>query len=109
MSTIKPEDVQKADIELSAKYDPERHKMFINAETGEPTGVVNCDRFIDFPVDWPELVAVPVTTLHKIANQNAQAICVHGHFGKGDTEKPYMEFSSRKIIKVKLEDGRVPF
>lgn len=68
VSTIKPEGAQKADIELSAKYDPAKHKMFIDAETGEPTDVVNCDRFKDFPVDWPGLVAIPATTLPKIAN-----------------------------------------
>lgn len=68
ISTIKPEGVEKVGIELSAKYDPAKHKMFIDAETGEPTGVVNCDRFKDFPVDWPGLVAIPVTTLIKIAN-----------------------------------------
>ena len=183
VSTIKPEGVQKVDIELSAKYDQAKHKMFIDAETGEPTGVVNCDRFKDFPVDWPGLVAIPVTTLMKIANQKTRVIdargmdgyskyannvsaiklvdnlvihgqygrnggensflsgancmelvdsldirgtynmgtgfmnameltdgvAIHGFYGKGDTEKPYMEFSGHKIIKVKLEDGRVPF
>lgn len=69
--------MQKVDIELSAKYDPARHRMFIDAETGEPTDVVNCDRFKDFPVDWPGLVAIPVTTLPKIANQKLRVIDVH--------------------------------
>lgn len=180
MSTIKPEGVQKVDIELSAKYDPAKHKMFIDAETGEQTGIVNCDRFKDFPVDWPGLVAIPVTTLIKIANQKVRVIdvngicgyskyannvsaielvdnqvihgqygrnggensflsgancmelvdslaihgvygknnssmqvvdsdAIHGVYGKGDVGNPYAEFSSHKIIKVKLEDGRVPF
>lgn len=81
ISTIKPEGVEKVDIDLSAKYDPARHKMFINVETGKPTGVVNCDRFKDFPVDWPGLVAVPVTTLMKIANQKVHVIDVHGMDG----------------------------
>ena len=136
ISTIKPEGVQKADIELCAKYDPAKHKMFIDAETGEPTGIVNCDRFKDFPVDWSGLVAIPATTLPKIANQKVRVIDVHGQFGlnggensflsdasclelvdhvaihgfygKG-TGNPYAEFSSHKIIKVRLEDGRVPF
>lgn len=184
ISTIKPESVQKVDIELSAKYDPAKHRMFIDAETGKPTGVVNCDRFKDFPVDWPGLVAIPVTTLPKIANQkvhviDARGMCgyskyannvsaielvdvidihgqyglnggensflsganclelvdslaihgcfstgnpksgkdlelvdniaIHGFYGKGDVGNPYAEFSCHKIIKVKLEDGRVPF
>lgn len=109
ISTIKPECVEKADIELSAKYDPAKHKMFIDAETGKPTGVVNCDRFKDFPVDWPGLVAIPVSTLPKIANQKVRVIAVHGCYGKGDAENPYMELGTHKIIKVKLEDGRVPF
>jgi hypothetical protein len=146
ISTIKPEGAQKADIELSAKYDPAKHKMFIDAETGEPTGIVNCDRFKDFPVDWPGFVAIPATTLPKIANQKVRVIGVHGGFkgggkkielvdslaihgvygknnssmqpvdhvaihgfyGKG-TGNPYAEFGSHKIIKVRLEDGRVPF
>lgn len=131
MSTIKPEGVQKVDIELSAKYDPAKHKMFIDAETGEPTGVVNCDRFKDFPVDWPGLVAIPVTTLIKIANQKTRVIDVYGYKSRGDNKSPNMELvdsnaihgeinmayteglevfeRGHKIIKVKLEDGRVPF
>lgn len=55
--------------------------MFIDAETGEPTGVVNCDKVKDFPVDWPGLVAVPVTALPKIANQKVRVIDVHGMQG----------------------------
>ena len=91
ISTIKPEGVEKVDIELSAKYDPAKHKMFINVETGKPTGVVNCDRFKDFPVDWPGLVAVPVTTLIKIANQKVHVIDVHGMKSRGETKSPNME------------------
>lgn len=97
------------EIELSAKYDPAKHKMFIDAETGEQTGIVNCDRFKDFPVDWPGFVAIPTATLPKIANQKVHVIDIHGFYGKGDAESPYAEFSSHKIIKVRLEDGRVPF
>lgn len=83
MSTIKTEGAQKVDIELSAKYDPTKHKMFIDVETGKPTGVVNCDKVKDFPVDWSGLVAIPVTTLPKIANQKVRVIDVHGQFGRG--------------------------
>lgn len=91
VSTIKPEGVQKADIELSAKYDPAKHKMFIDVETGMPTDVVNCDKFKDFPVDWPGLVAIPVTTLPKIANQKTRVVDVHGHFGKNNGSLEMMD------------------
>ena len=84
ISTIKPNGVQKVDINLSAKYDPAKHKMFLDAETGKPTGVVNCDRFKDFPIDWPGLVAIPVTTLYKIANQKVHVIDIHGTYGKNN-------------------------
>lgn len=130
ISTIKPEGIEKADIELSARYDPAVHKMFVDAETGEPTGVVNCDRMKDFPIDWLGLVAVPVSAMRKIANQRVHVIDVHGYKSRGDANSPNMEvvdddvvhglfgkggggscieLPGHKIIRVKLEDGRVPF
>ena len=87
ISTIRPEpDIGKVDIELRAKYDPAVHKMFVDADTGKPTGIVNCDRLKDFPVDWPGLVAVPVTALRQIANQRVHVNDVYGmRPGSGDS------------------------